>query len=284
VASALAARYYEIESVRARLPGHDRDPVDAVVLAWRDLERGTTKADLERARERFEFAANNDPNSVEASIGLGVAHLTTFYYFYSDSPRDELDITERVLKRALDLGAANAQNLSAWAEMLFLRQKPEEAFWIWRRAFEISPDNQVGHLRMAGALIRQGRFAEALQHIDKVNDLQAYQTRMQQWLIQCRADAAFAQGHDDEAYEILRNWAAEFPNNGRPYLMLAAIDALHGRTASAAANMAKHRQLMPLSNIAYVVLTYPSTDPGFLAQRERLVSGLRKAGLPEGSK
>ena len=98
------------------------------------------------------------------------------------------------------------------------------------------------------------------------------------------ADAAFAQGHDDEAYEILRNWAAEFPNNGRPYLMLAAIDALHGWTASAAANMAKHRQLMPLSNIAYVVLTYPSTDPGFLAQRERLVSGLRKAGLPEGSK
>jgi hypothetical protein len=70
VASALKARYYEIETVRARLPGHERDPVDAIVLAWRDLDRGTTQADLERARQRFEFAANTDPNSVEASIGL----------------------------------------------------------------------------------------------------------------------------------------------------------------------------------------------------------------------
>ena len=66
--------------------------------------------------------------------------------------------------------------------------------------------------------------------------------------------------------------------------MLAAIDALHGRKAAAAANMARHRQLQPLSNIAYVVLTHPSTDRGYLAQRERLVEGLRMAGLPEGSK
>ena len=66
--------------------------------------------------------------------------------------------------------------------------------------------------------------------------------------------------------------------------MLAAIDALHGRMAAAAANMTKHSQMVPLSNIAYVVMTYPSTDPGFLAQRARLVEGLRKAGLPEGGR
>jgi predicted Zn-dependent protease len=111
--------------------------------------------------------------------------------------------------------------------------------------------------------------------------LRPYQRR-QQWLRQTVADLAFAQGRDDEAYEILRTWAAESPNNGRPYLMLAAIDALHGRMAAATANMTKHRKMLPLSNVAYVVMTYPSTDPGFLAQRARLVEGLRKAGLPEG--
>lgn len=284
VASALSARYYEIETVRARLPGREKDPVDAMVLGWRDLDRGSTKEDLERARHRFEFAAGVDPSSVEASIGLGLAHLLEFYYFHSEWPREKLDITEKILKRALELGPANAQSLSAWAEMLFLRQKPEEAFWVWRRALEINPDYQNGHLLVASALIRQGRIAEALDQINRLGAPQAFQMREQQWLIQSRADAAFAQGHDREAYEILRNWAAEFPNNGRPYLMLAAIDALHNRTAAASINMAMHRQLMPLSNIPYVVLTYPSTDPGFLAQRDRLVSGLRKAGLPEGTK
>ena len=105
---------------------------------------------------------------------------------------------------------------------------------------------------------------------------------MQQWLLQTLADASFSQGRDDEAYKVLQDWSAEFPSSGKPYLMMAAIDALHGRAAAAAANLARHRELLPRSTISYVVLTYPSTDPGFLLQRERLVSGLRKAGLPEG--
>jgi len=42
--------------------------------------------------------------------------------------------------------------------------------------------------------------------------------------------------------------------------------------------------MLPLSSVSYVVLTYPSTDPTFLAQRARLVDGLRKAHLPEGDR
>ena len=108
--------------------------------------------------------------------------------------------------------------------------------------------------------------------------------RRQQNLNQALADAAFAQGRDDEAYRILTHWAVEFPGSGRPYLMLAAIDALYWRDASAAAHMAKHRQMLPQSTIAYVNRIYPSDNPIFLAQRARLVDGLRKAGLPEGGK
>ena len=107
--------------------------------------------------------------------------------------------------------------------------------------------------------------------------------RRQQWLLQSLADASFSQGHDDEAYKILRDWTAEFPNNGRPYLMMAAIDVLHGRNAdAAAANMARHRQMLPLSTVSYVVLTYPSTDAGFLSQRARLVAGPQRrwAAIP----
>jgi class 3 adenylate cyclase/tetratricopeptide (TPR) repeat protein len=280
VLSALEARYYEIETARARLPGRDKDPVDSIVLGWRDLDRGSQE-DIRSARRRFELAANADPGSVNASIALGVAHLLGFYYFYSDTPRAELDATEKVFKRALDLSPANPENLVAWAEMLLLRQRPEDAFRVWRRALELSPDNQNAHLRLGSALLRQGRYADAAQHLSQVTELRPY-PRRQQWLTQTLADLAFAQERDDEAYEILRTWAAESPNNGRPYLMLAAIDALHGRMSAAKANMAKHRQMVPLSNVTYVVMTYPSTDAGFLAQRERLVEGLRKAGLPEG--
>jgi hypothetical protein len=36
-------------------------------------------------------------------------------------------------------------------------------------------------------------------------------------------------------------------------------------------HMARHRQMLPLSTVSYVALTYPSTDPKFLAQRARLI-------------
>jgi tetratricopeptide (TPR) repeat protein len=283
VTMALNVRFLELEATRARLPGHDKDPVDAIALGWQELDRSNTKQELESARARFEFAAAADPRSVEASAGLGLAHLLEFYDFYSDSPRDKIDVADKALKRALDLGPDDPRNLVAWADMLFLRQKPDEAFWMWRKALELSPDDPNAHVRVASALVKQGRFAEAAEHMSKVADLRPVQLHGRQGLIQCMADSAFAQGKDDEAYEILKKWTAEFPNNGRPYLMLAAIDALHGRDAAAAANMAKHRQMLPLSTISYVVMTYPSTDPGFLAQRGRLVDGLRKARLPEGN-
>ena len=284
VAMAINVRFYESEALRARLPGHEKDPVDALVLAWRELDRSNTKEELESARTRFEFAAAADPKSVEASAGLGLAHLLEFYNFHSASPRDKLDVAEGALKRALELAPDNPQSLAAWADMLFLRQKPDEAFWVWRKALEISPEYQNSHVRLATALVKQGRFAEAGEHMSKVTDLRPFQMRRRQWLVQSMADSAFAQGKDDEAYGILTKWAAEFPNNGRPYLMLAAIDALHGRDAAAAANMTKHRQMLPLSSISYVVLTYPSTDPNFLGQRARLIDGLRKARLPEGDR
>ncbi len=281
---ALHARYYEIETTRARLPGREKNPVDRIALAWRDLDRGSTKADLESAREHFIAAVQADPYSVEAILGLGVSHLNEFYSFYSESPSRTLDQAERTLKRALELSPDNDQVLSAWAEVLFLRERPEEAFWVWQRALELAPDSRNSHLRMAGALIKQGRYEEAQTHLANVTDLRPFQMRRQQNLNQALADAAFAQGRDDEAYSILKHWAAEFPNSGRPYLMLAAIDALYWRDAAAAAHMARHRQMLPQSTIAYVNRIYPSDNPIFLAQRARLVDGLRKAGLPEGGK
>jgi len=283
VARALIARYYEIEAVRARSPGHEKDPVDLLVLGWRELDRGNTSEELESARTRFELVVKADPNSEEASYGLGLAYLSQFYCLCSASPREKLDGAEKALRRALDLAPDNPQSLAAWADILLLRQRPDEALRVWRKTLEISPDNQNAHLRMAGALVKQGQLADAQAHLARVTDLQPHQLLRQQWLLQTLADASFSQGRDDDAYKILQNWTAEFPNNGKPYLMMAAIDALHGRDAAAAANLTRHHQMLPLSTISYVVLTYPSTDPGFLSQRERLISGLRKAGLPEGT-
>lgn len=282
VLSALQSRYYEIEVSKARESRRSIRPVDRLALAWYDLDRGRSRADLESARRHLEAATLADPYSVEAMLALGVSHLSEFYLFYSASPQATLEQAEQILKRALELAPDNTQVLSAWAEVLMLHEREDEAMWVWRRALDVESENPVTSLRIAGALVRQGRAEDAQRHLEKVTDLRPFQTRRQQSLNQILADAALATGRDEEAYRILKQWAAEFPSSARPHLLMAAIDALKGRDQSALDHMAIFRAAHPLASLRYVAQVYPSTDPQFLAHRERLLDGLRKAGLPEG--
>jgi Flp pilus assembly protein TadD len=136
--------------------------------------------------------------------------------------------------------------------------------------------------------VRQGRFEEARPHLEFTREWTErspehgpYDHREQPNRYQLLADAAFLQGREDEAYQWLQRWAGEMPDSGRPYLMLAAIDALKGRNEQATAEMKQHRKFSPHSNVSYVAMMYPSSSPAVAEQAARLLDGMRKAGLPE---
>jgi adenylate cyclase len=281
IASALRVQYYEIESARASQPGHQPDAVDLTLMGWRDLNRFNTRDDLLRGRSRFEAALRVDARSVMAAQGLGVSHLLELGSSMSPTPQRQLDLCEQALRHALQLGPDVPENLAAWGDVLVLRGQAGAALGVYNKALAINPSYAHGHLRLAHALIRQGRVDEALQHIDKARGLGPGDMRLLHTLYGLSAEAAFVQGRDAEAAGQLQQWAAEYPNHGRPYAMLAAIEALQGRDAEAAVHMTKHRELLPGNTVAYFLLTNPSDDPGYLRQRARLVEGLRKAGLPE---
>ena len=90
----------------------------------------------------------------------------------------------KAVRRALDLAPDSPQSLVAWGDILFLRQRPEDALRVWRKALEFDPDYQNAHVRMASALIKQGQLADAQAHLARVTDLRPYQVRRQQWLLQ----------------------------------------------------------------------------------------------------
>jgi tetratricopeptide (TPR) repeat protein len=140
--------------------GREKDPIDAVSARGGASWTAPTPGRSWQARAGcFEFAVAADPKSIEASAGLGAGRTSLeFYYFHSAAPRDKLDAAEKALKHALELGPDHPQNLAAWADMLFLRQKPGEAFWVWRKALEVSPVSAYAHVRLASALVKQGRL------------------------------------------------------------------------------------------------------------------------------
>lgn len=281
IASMLRVRYYEIESARASQPGHKPDAVDLTLMGWRDLNRFTTRDEVLRARGRFEAASRIDPTSVAAAQGLGSSYLIELGNSFNANPQDLLDPCERTLKRALDLGPDVPENLVPWGELLMIRGQTTAAIEVYNKALDINPSYATGHIDLARALIRHGQFEEAQRHIDKARGLSPTDTRMLYMFYAASAEAAFAQGRDSEAYGWWQKWAAEYPNSGLPYAMMAAIEALRGDNAEAAAHMVRHRELLPNDRMSSFLLLTHGDAPGYLSQRARLAEGLRKAGLPE---
>jgi hypothetical protein len=78
----------------------------------------------------------------------------------------------------------------------------------------------------------------------------------------------------------LRKAVAADPSNGFAWQWMASIDALHGRDASARANLATFRRIVPGHTVGSLQRSEPSKDPAFWAERERFYEGLKKAGLP----
>lgn len=152
---------------------------------------------------------------------------------------------------------------------------------IYNKALELNPNYAFAHIFVGRLLIQQGRFAEAQQKIDQARGLSPSDARLLYAVYSLSATADFVQGKDDEAYGWAMRWAAEYPNSGQPYALLAAIDALRGHPTEAADHMAKHRDLLPNDSIAHVLFLNPSTNPAYLEQRARLIEGLRMAGLPD---
>lgn len=88
---------------------------------------------------------------------------------------------------------------------------------------------------------------------------------------------------DDQAIEWLRRTVATAPQWSIPQALLAAALAETGREVEARETLQRYLSLSGTRarTIAQWKAQMPSGNPVFLAYAERLVDGLRKAGLPD---
>jgi hypothetical protein len=83
------------------------------------------------------------------------------------------------------------------------------------------------------------------------------------------------------AVEQLRKSTAMNPNFGITFVFLAAAYALTGSVAEAADAYATGRRLLPDFTVAKFGRETVSGNPVYLEQRERVIEGMRKAGVPD---
>jgi DNA-binding winged helix-turn-helix (wHTH) protein/tetratricopeptide (TPR) repeat protein len=289
VMRAMWNRRDEILLAAARQPGHQADPVELVYLARNELDLARTEADVRRAELHFEDVLRQDPAAVVALMGHAGVCTFRFRGLFSAAPDKELTECEERARRLYARAPENADAMNAMAFVLQARGRLDEAMLLLRNSLKVSSRNRVGNWLIATVLVKQGKFDEAEPYIrfsrawaERIDEHGPSDRRWQPLRYQLFADVAFHQGRDDESCQWLRRWATEMPSDGRPYVMLAAIDSLNGREEQAKAHMKRHRELLPRSTAGYVAMMYAASDSAVIAQRARLLEAMKRAGLPDG--
>jgi TolB-like protein/DNA-binding SARP family transcriptional activator len=148
--STYAAAYAGMARMYSRL-GSTENPG----MPIRDLEALSLQAALK--------AVALDDSLAEAHASLGTIRM------YIDP---DYRLAETELKRAIELDPTQAR-IREWLVLLYLRtERPAEALAEARRALKIDPLSPSAHAEVAHALIADGRYDEALAHVEHIQNVQ----------------------------------------------------------------------------------------------------------------
>jgi Flp pilus assembly protein TadD len=126
-----------------------------------------------------------------------------------------------------------------------------------------------------------GRSEEAESHVLEALRLSPRDTFANGWMFIAGAAKLYL-GRDEEAVAWLRRSTETNQNYPLAYFFLAAALVQLGRMSDARAALKTGIALDPTFTIRRFRAGASSDNPAYLAERERLYDGMRKAGVPEG--
>jgi tetratricopeptide (TPR) repeat protein len=148
------------------------------------------------------------------------------------------------------------------------------------RALALDRNLANGHAVIGNAKIYIGRGEETEAHINEALRLSPRDTLAYVWMF-IAGMAKLVISSDEEAVALLRR-AIETNRNYPPaHFWLAAALAHLGRLIEARAATQAGLALNPTFTVSRQRASVPSDNLTYLAQRERFLDGMRKAGVPE---
>jgi len=168
-----------------------------------------------------------------------------------------------------------------WAHMtqgvvLWRTRRYEEAERAFRRALELNPNFALAHACLGLPLAVRGECAEAIKSAQRALQLSPNDRIVGHRAAEALAAAYFGAGHYADCAAWARAAIESAPEHLVAHRLLVAAAAMAGDTPAAAEALATLLLLQPNLSLAWV--SQNTAYPGNMA--ERLIEGLRKAGLP----
>jgi len=271
----------ELISAEAERAEHEPNP-DSLDYYFRGVaafNKGRLE-NIELAKDLFEQALKLNPSHVDSIVGAARTDVLIALY-RQEGRAGRLKAVEAELLKALSIDPR-----SHWAHLWLgyvqvMTNRAARGIGEFERALSLNRNIGVAHAWTGLAKIMLGRAEETEAHlaeafrispIDGVTFLWKYIAGL----------AKLYLGADAEAVELFResiDGSRNFPLN---HFHNAAALALLGRQGEAEAEAKAGLAIAPDFTLAGFRATAESDNPVYLAQRERVIEGMRKAGLPEG--
>jgi TolB-like protein len=233
-----------------------------------------TKEGNEQARRLFERSLDLDPGFAPAHAGIAWSQAEDlFFRFARHDPDDCLDHARRAV--LLDDKDPLAHFALAWA--LTFKRQPDLAIEEVNRAIQINPSYAHAHAILGRLLVHSGRCQEGMEHAELALRLSPSDPSAAQFR-NIFAIGNFYLGNDLKAVELARQVIQTF-DTWVPWMIITSALGHLGNRAGAEQARAEAGKRQPEFSIEQVRRDYlVFHEP----HRERLLSGLRKAGVPEG--
>ncbi len=279
LARQLGTELIGVEARRAeRAP--NPDSVDLYFQGMASLNKGNTPDYLVQARDYFERALALDPGNVEALVWGAYVDTLKASLYAGDDRAERLATAETALIKALSLVPEHAWAHLSLGLVLIQTKRAVQGIAECERALAIDRNLAPAHAMIGLAKYRIGSSEETEAHVAEALRLSPRDSFVAAWM-SIAGDAKLFLGKDQEAVERLSRAIALNRNNPYTYFLLAAALANLDRMDEARDAIQAGLGLNPNFTMRRYLAGAASDHPTFLAQRERVAAGLRKAGVPE---
>jgi TolB-like protein/class 3 adenylate cyclase len=281
LAGALNAQLITAEARRAeKVPNPDSMDLYFQGLAW--FNKGYTPDSVTQARSFFDRALTADPDNVDALVESARAETLAGVLIFVTDPVAAFAAAEAKLTKALSAVPEHARAHFYLGIVEIFTKRAAEGIAECEHALALDRNLAFAHAYIGLGKVFLGRAEETETHIAEALRLSPRDTVAHAWMI----FAGVAKRHLG-SYEQAIAWFRRSIEANRNFPMaqfeLAAALAQLGRLDDARSAVKAGLALDPNFSISRgrARWTTESDDPRYLAQTERGLEGLRKAGLPE---
>jgi adenylate cyclase len=216
-----------------------------------------------------------DPGFAPAFAFLAATLANAYSNEWGDDPAEALEEAEKAARQAVRLDERYPYALWSLAMTLSWKRQNDEGLGAAERAIAFNPNFAEGHSMVGVQLHFAGRSAEAIPFFDRA---MALDPRFNSIVLYFRAQAAYQLGQYAEAVSLLKRRILRNPETDTSRVLLAASLGQMGLVDEAREAWREAVSINPAYSLEHRRNVLPYKNP---ADFERIVEGLRKAGLPE---